>query len=948
MRPVYIEISAFGPYAGKVCVEFDRMGEEGLFLVAGDTGAGKTTVFDAISFALFGLPSGNDRQPKMLRSMYAEPSVPTYVYLEFVCRGKLYKVKRNPAYDRPKLRGEGVTTESAAVELILPDGSIIANSNMDEANKKITEIIGVDREQFSKIAMIAQGEFRDFLLKDSKDKIEIMRKLFRTENYEIFQNKLKDLRSETARNCEDLKKTILIPLKNIGCDEKNEYYAELVNLKNILDDKDKTPPAEKFADLAEKIISEDAKKLEELSKSETDAKNKMDKAEKELEARKNLADAETKLNEAEKQLTDLNKKQAELKEKKEAAEKQKPKETELTGTIATEREKLKNYDELDDVDENIKKTDKKIKECEDNKKKAEKSVEDANEQLKAVKEEFDRIKNAGEEAAKLKNKVIEIKNSIEDLSNLKKYAKSTQDAEKIANVETDNYLCAKTDADKAREKYNIAYRNFLDAQAGILATQLLKAEAETGEKQRCPVCGSLEHPHPAELSQSAVTGEELDELEEKKKSAEKNESEKSKYSGEKKAEFTKEKEKFEELASKFPDFAFTYNDSNLISEEIENKNSEKSELEKQLKTCENNKKRAKEIDEEERQKLEEKIKTETDNKNEFENHLSGLKSHLGGLINQKTRVLSKLDYDSKEKAKEHINALESELKKLSDAIEDAVKAYETNKNAVSEASGRVEELRKSKTELAGKCDETLAKTATNILESEKQATEELLSEIDEKKDKIKNRNTLNINAVNEIRDISVQLAKDEEEYVYIKELCDTVNGNIGSGKDKIKLETYVQMIYFERVLERANQRFIEMSGGQYEFVRREVLTDARKQGGLDINIIDHYNGTERDVKTLSGGESFLASLSLALGLSDEVQSEAGGVCIESMFIDEGFGTLDETSLGKAVEVLDSLASNNTLIGIISHVAELKNRIERRLIIKKEKSGGSSIELESDL
>ena len=181
---------------------------------------------------------------------------------------------------------------------------------------------------------------------------------------------------------------------------------------------------------------------------------------------------------------------------------------------------------------------------------------------------------------------------------------------------------------------------------------------------------------------------------------------------------------------------------------------------------------------------------------------------------------------------------------------------------------------------------------------------------------------------------------------WLKELDDTFDGKI-QGKDKIKLETYVQMIYFERVLEKANLRLLEMSGGQYEFMLREEARNLRSQSGLDIDVKDYYNGTTRDVKTLSGGESFIASLALALGLSDEVQSEAGGVNIESMFIDEGFGSLDSNALSNAIEVLAKLSENNTLIGLISHVAELKDRIDRKIMVKKMPFGGSRVEVISE-
>ena len=188
-----------------------------------------------------------------------------------------------------------------------------------------------------------------------------------------------------------------------------------------------------------------------------------------------------------------------------------------------------------------------------------------------------------------------------------------------------------------------------------------------------------------------------------------------------------------------------------------------------------------------------------------------------------------------------------------------------------------------------------------------------------------------------------------KKYVWMKNLSDTANGKLNR-KAKIELETYIQMAYFDRILRRANLRLMTMSSGQYEMKRRESADNKKDKSGLELNVIDHYNGSERSVKTLSGGETFQASLSLALGLSDEIQSMAGGIQMDAMFVDEGFGSLDEDALNQAVKALGNLAEGKKLVGIISHVSELKDRIDKKIVITKNRSGervGSSITVVGD-
>lgn len=201
-----------------------------------------------------------------------------------------------------------------------------------------------------------------------------------------------------------------------------------------------------------------------------------------------------------------------------------------------------------------------------------------------------------------------------------------------------------------------------------------------------------------------------------------------------------------------------------------------------------------------------------------------------------------------------------------------------------------------------------------------------------------------------VRDGQEAMCRAEQEYIWVKALSDTANGTL-NGKRKVELETYIQMTYFDRILRRANLRFLTMSSGQYELKRREDGENKKEKAGLELNVIDHYNGSERSVRTLSGGESFQASLSLALGLSDEIQSHAGGIQLDAMFVDEGFGSLDEDSLNQAMKALEGLTRGNRMVGIISHVPELKERIGKKIVVTKRRSAegiGSCAVVENDI
>ena len=962
MRPITLEMSAFGPYADKTVVDFDKMGTEGLYLVAGDTGAGKTSIFDAISFALYGEASGSDRRTDMFRSKYAKPETPTYVELTFECNGEQYTVRRNPTYMRPKLRGEGETTEAASVKLKCPDGELIDEMNSFRANNRIRETIGVDREQFARIAMIAQGEFRNFLLADSEKRRQIMQKLFNTKNYETFQEWIKTEKSEAKEEYDRLKNSLSVPANMIDCDTAGLYVKKLAKLKEQVKDKDTVVPVKDFIGLAEKIKEEDEGLRARIDEEKAACRKDVENFGKELDTREAISTAQAKVEEYNAKETELKNKQKTLAKAKEEAEGKNPEITVLGENIAVSKKKLEDYKDLEDCTKKIESEQINLKKKQAEEGKLKSAVEKKEKELKDEKYVQVKYKDAAANLVKAEAERAAYLEQAEQLTGLQKL---------IADIGRQNSLCGKlqsqyraltdktdvlsAEAEAKKDEYEQANRFFLDEQAGILAMELAEGEKKMKQKLPCPVCGSLDHPVMAQSSKKAPSREELENLKEEAERA-KNRADESKRKCEEESAKTREElVKLDGLRKQFGNEAEKYAkktgksyalDENLKCDALEGdikakqKEAEKkeAEVEKLGKEKELFEKAGKAIPETENSIT--KLKAE---QQDLSNAITELITRIQGLEEKKNDLQKGLEFKSKEDAENAIHSLEAQRNKLKKAIDDATEAFNANEKDLSGISGQIQEQRSLAEELKAKLNPEFADISLEELEEKKSELQSQINYIDQRLEEIAGRTKINNTAMKELQKNDRDMGKAEARFTWVKELSDTVNGNI-SGKDKIKLETYVQMIYFERVLEKASLRFLEMSGGQYEFVLREEPGNKRSQGGLDINIKDHYNGTERDVKTLSGGESFLASLSLALGLSDEVQSEAGGVCIESMFIDEGFGSLDSGALTKAIDVLDKLAQNNTLIGIISHVADLKERINRQIVVKKSKDGGSRVEV----
>ncbi|MBR4411907.1 MAG: SMC family ATPase [Firmicutes bacterium] len=482
-------------------------------------------------------------------------------------------------------------------------------------------------------------------------------------------------------------------------------------------------------------------------------------------------------------------------------------------------------------------------------------------------------------------------------------------------------------ADEAQEQYTKMNRAFLSEQAGILAQTL-----EAGKP--CPVCGSSDHPHPAAASAEAPTEAQLERAKKEMGEAADNAAEASRTASQLKGTVDTQLQNLRQRAELLFESAHTDNLSEKVTALQKELNHQIKDAEEKLKKEEENlqKKQTLEKQLSEGEQLAESLQKELF---ECRQQLAAAKSHQEALKKQTGELEANLPHATRREALQAQTKLHQYIENLRKELEDAEKHFHSCQNALTEAEGRIAQL-KSQLEGAQQYSVEGEESRRREASAEKEILQGQLQ-------KARTRITTNETAKVNIEKTAGQLAQLEEQWTWVKALSNTANGNI-AGKEKIMLETYIQMTYFDRIIIRANRRLLSMTGGQYELVRRQVAENNRSQSGLELDVIDHYNGTQRSVKTLSGGESFKASLSLALGLSDEVQSSAGGIRLDTMFVDEGFGSLDEESLRQAISTLAGLSDGNRLVGIISHVSELKEKIDRQVTVRREKTGGSRVEI----
>ena len=922
MRPHKLTISAFGPYAGKTEVDFDKFGTQGLFLITGDTGAGKTTIFDAITYALFGEASGSSRSDSMFRSTYADPDVPTFVELQFEYGGRQYLVRRSPQQERPKARGTGFTTQKAEASLQIGDEPPI--TVVKDVNARLVEILGVNFSQYSQIAMIAQGQFRELLLAETKKRAEIFRSIFKTYGYLTLQKRLQEDANALYGEVQDMRKSALQYVAEAVCHENSEHAARLQAAKEKVKNSEIT--IAQIVGLIDTILTEQQQNEKTLEAEQSVLDNKIKAIQKLLDADKTYQENKKKHDEAlsVKERREKEEKPA-LEKKLQAARSHQPEIEQLAKEIPQMEQLMPKYADLSRCMTNLENTEKALKANGEESEKTAKSHESLKTDIAEKEKELKTINDQkpGEQKVLVEARIKTLTEENQSLTNLQRDIVAYNKAADGLPVLQKQAKAAEESREKAARQHEQMLHLFIAEQAGYLAEEL-------HDGQPCPVCGSTHHPQPAQKASEAPTKAALDAEKKNVEKLQKQAEEAAKqYSSQVSALQSTQTAlqsrisallgqcKFGEAATKIK------SRQEEISNELNALNKSREESDKLIK-------RKKMLDDQlpaDREKLEQLAQTA----NQLEIGKTKLTADEKNLQEKKASLKADLAYPSEAEAKRVLLDKKNKKAELEAAVTTAEKNLNDFTEALARLNGSIEELAKL----------TQQKPDVNVEEAVRQK-ETLETEKKEKEKQIKTLNTystINQRIIHNVDATLGQLTVLEEEYRLKKSLSDTANGQL-SGKERISLETYVQSAYFERIIQRANTRLMIMSNGQYE-LRRRTTYSGSAQTGLELNALDHYNGTERDVRSLSGGEQFKASLSLALGLSDEIQESAGGIQLDTMFVDEGFGSLDESSLQQALKALNQLTEGNRLIGIISHVAELK-KIDRQIIVTKDSHDYSQI------
>ena len=915
MRPLKLIMAGFGPYAGVQELDFRTLGHSGLYLITGDTGAGKTTIFDAITFALFGEASGDNREANMLRSKYAKAEDPTYVELTFAYGDKEYTVRRNPEYERAKTKGSGTTKQTAEAQLQLSDGSLVTKQK--DVDKAIHEIIGLNREQFAQVAMISQGDFRKLLQADTKERQKIFRDIFDTGLFVTLQNRLKEQSGAVREQLDQASHSIRQYMEGLVFDEESPLASDARKARE-----GQLPTAE-VMDLFAQILLEDHaaqsvldKKLVLIETQNEQLTAQLTQAQAYQNAKQSLEN--NRISETEKNTALLNA-EALLEQAQSTVPEQ-----EALGKRITELEVLlPAYDALQSKVTTLFAKEKELSIAQTAQKTAQQRKELLQTQIGELKSEQKALEDSSAEKEKLAAQCQQLRLRRQQFDSLIRGVNVLQAQRETLSKKQSVYLAASETAAQLAQIYEAKNKAFLDEQAGIIASTL-------AEGLPCPVCGSLSHPQLATLSQEAPTEREVKDArlayDKARQSMEEASSEAGKQQGIVSAsENTLQQEANTLLGD------ITLDQAQYAAQlQCEQLTAQITELETRVAQTQAKVARKAELDQliPATEIALQSAETACANGKE---QLVALDTAITQLRTQIAEQKAQLPYADKMAAVSEMSALDTKRKALAKALADA----ETARNGLKESLAAI---RATIAQLESQLQDG-REVDLNHLEGQKAALNEEKAAILATQKTVHARIVANESAQQNIAQKSSELQALEEKYAWMKALSDTANGNV-SGKEKIMLETYIQTTYFDRILERANIRLQKMSGGQYDLKRRRTAANLRGQSGLELDIVDHINATERSVNTLSGGEAFLASLALALGLSDEVQMSTG-IHLDTLFVDEGFGSLDSEALSKAYQTLAGLTEGNRLVGIISHVTELKERIDKQIIVTKEKTGGGS-------
>lgn len=920
MRPLKITMSAFGPYAGEVTLDMQKLGKSGIYLITGDTGAGKTTIFDAISYALYGEASGNYRENTTLRSKYASADTPTFVELEFEYNNEIYKINRNPEYPRPNKRGEGFTKQSANAELVMPDGSVI--TKIKEVSAKVEEIIGINKNQFSQIAMIAQGDFRKLLNCETNERSKIFRKIFKTEPYHNIEIKLSSLFNELRRNREKEKSGIEQYINQLKCNENDTLSLELERAKSgdvLIEDVIK---------LAGEIINKDTLEYTKTQKNIESINEEIEKINSNIKLYENQEATKKAYAKASAKLEEFKTKRNDCEKAYKSAEAQRERLDDLTRKINLINSKMPKYDELKSLENSINERTQSFEKSNNSLKLKQQEITLLEKEIDEKSKALEEVKGADLLVQKLTAQKEEIKKKAEALKELKTEIdrckaeqKNLKNAQSFAKSALDEYGALENE-------YNQIYIAFFNEQAGIIADELKDGEP-------CPVCGSTSHPNLARKSENAPSQADVESAQNLVKKAQE------------KADKARDtasalKSRFDEIAANVKSAAKKLfgTDDNVFDDYNSNINALKKEYDDTLallKTANEKLNLYQKLDKE-IPKIQEKQKSLSDEISKLNTQKASDEAFISENTKRVTSIKSELDFESADLAKD-------KLKEYTNLSNDIKNAIEKSKNAFDDIKSKYDTQKGKKASLENALKEFKEIDLASLNEKSLKLNE-YKKDVDETAKSLYSRiesNKLLVDNISEKRDI---LKGYDDKYVWLKALSETANGDI-SGKEKITLETFVQMTYFDSIIRKANIRLLTMSDGQYELVRRSDAETLKKNEGLALDVIDHFNASTRSVSTLSGGESFMASLCLALGLSDEIQSSNGGIKLDTMFVDEGFGSLDGEALDRALSALTSLSQGNRLVGIISHVDALRDRIDNKIVITKDRTIGSNAQIICD-
>ena len=932
MRPLRLTLSAFGPYAAETTLDLEKLGKGGLYLITGDTGAGKTTLFDAITYALYDHSSSGIREGSMLRCKYADDKTPTFVELEFEVHGVRYTVRRNPEYQRPKARGEGMTTEKADATLTYPDDRPPVTKAKD-VTAAVQEIIGLDYNQFSQIVLIAQGQFAKLLNASTEERSRIFRKLFRTQRYAQLQELLQ---AEAAALNQ----------------QRTAQNAKLDSLLGGLQFSPEDPDAEALRTLCAQTVPETALSLlDTLTARQAAALEEVGTALQATEAQ--LDTVQQQLGaaaQAQRLAQQLAARQAELAAAKPALDAARAEADRhagdaaqldaLTAQVTQAQSALAAYDALDTLCRQQTEAQDAARLAAAQAHKRRTQLDSLNAALAAAETELAALADADTRLLALQNRSTQLTQRGEALAKLEQRLADCQRQAKTAHKAQESYRAAAAAQDEARARQNTLERAFLDAQAGLLAESLV-------EGAPCPVCGSTHHPARALLPHTAPTQAQVEAARQAAAEADRQAQNASAAAQSALAAVNEAKTSLRRDAETLLPERFTAPEgtvpltfalmTNVLAEESAALQTAQTDCKAQCRQAEADCRRKAQLEADRQAKTRQRPALEQAAA-EADRSAAAQNASADALESQIAERRAALPYSRRADAQAALDKLEADRSTLRTGMDTAQRKLKQAEQTVAAAEAAVEALTAQQTaaqkELPARNAEELTAQQTaltaareSLRSREKQLSAQLLP----------NRKTAaQYRAAAEARQTL------ESRWQWVSALAATAGGTLTS-KQKIRLEAYIQMNYLDRILRYANTRLMQMTAGQYE-LERIGAENQRSQSGLDLGVIDHYNGTRRSVKTLSGGESFKASLALALGLSDEVQSSAGGIRLDTLFLDEGFGSLDEESLELAIRVLSGLTEGDRLVGIISHVGALKDRIDRQVVVHKARTGGSTVEL----